>query len=101
MNIEFLDVAELEFLETVEYYNSQSEGLGYDFAYEVKRTFERIIQFPEAWPSISKRSRRCRTKRFPYAVIYQIREDVILIVAIMHLSKHPKSWRYRLPRDDS
>jgi hypothetical protein len=66
MNFRFLVPAEAELLDAVDYYNSQSEGLGYEFALEVKRTKERIIQYPEAWPQISKRTRRCRTNRFPH-----------------------------------
>jgi len=49
MKLEFLDVAEAEFIEAVTYYNEQSEGLGYEFAAEVRRTIGRIIQYPEAW----------------------------------------------------
>ncbi len=42
MNVEFLEAAEHELYETVEYYNSQSEGLGYEFAAEVKQAIKRI-----------------------------------------------------------
>lgn len=48
MNVQFLDVAEGEFTKAVRYYNQQSEGLGYEFAAEIKRTIGRIIQYPEA-----------------------------------------------------
>lgn len=51
MKVEFLSVAELEFAEAVEYYNHESEGLGFKFAAEVKRT----IQFTRAWTPLSKR----------------------------------------------
>ena len=96
MNVEFLQPAEAELIDTVAYYNLQSEGLGYEFAAEVKRTLERIIRFPEAWPVLSKRSRRCRTSRFPYGIIYQVGKETILIVAVMQLHKHPDSWKSRL-----
>ena len=96
MNVEFLDPAKSELVEAIDYYNSESEGLGYRFAAEVRRTIERIIQYPEAWALLSQRTRRCRTNRFPYGVIYQIRENAILIVAVMHLHKHPESWKSRL-----
>jgi len=36
VKIEFLSIAELEFADAVEYYNQQSEGLGFEFAAEVK-----------------------------------------------------------------
>jgi len=96
MHPNFLDSAEAEFAETIAYYNLQSEGLGFEFAVEVKRTIGRIIQYPKAWAPLSKRTRRCRTNRFPYGVVYQVREDTLLIVAVMHLHKHPECWKSRL-----
>jgi plasmid stabilization system protein ParE len=98
MKIVFLPPAKDEFLEAITYYNNQSEGLGYEFAAEVKRTLERIVQYPDAWFKLSSRTQRCRTNRFPYGVIYQVREKSLLIVAVMHLSREPKSWKLRLKK---
>lgn len=42
-------------------------------ATEAKKTLERIMQYPEASPKLSKRTRRCRTNGFPYVVIYQVK----------------------------
>ncbi len=100
MEIKFLAPAEAEFLDAVSFYNTQSEGLGYEFAAEVNRTIQRIIQYPEAWAKLSKRTRRCRTNRFPYGVIYQIIEEMLLIVAVMHLSREPQTWRSRLEKEE-
>ena len=96
MKVELLDVAEAEFVEAIAYYNQQSAGLGYEFAAEIKRTFGRIVQYPEAWAPLSKRTRRCRTNRFPYGVIYQVRAETILIIAIMHLRQDPQTWKDRI-----
>ena len=96
MRIEFLAAAEAELADAISYYNDQSEGLGYRFAGEVKETLGRIVRFPDAWPSLSRRTRRCRTRRFPYAVVYQVRSESILVVAIMHMRRHPDSWASRL-----
>ncbi len=98
MKVEFLKIAEIELAEAVSYLNEQSEGLGFEFAVEVKQTIIRIIQYPYAWTELSKRTRRCRTKRFPYGLVYQIRDDLILIVAVMHLRRHPDTWKSRLLR---
>ena len=96
MEITFLPPAKSELTDATSYYNMQSEGLGYEFAAEAKRTLERIVQYPDAWFKLSKRTRRCRTNRFPYAVIYQVRQDSLIIVAIMHLSREPETWKSRL-----
>jgi hypothetical protein len=96
MKTDFLPPARAELMEAISYYNIESEGLGYEFAAEVKRTLERIIQYPDAWFMLSKRTRRCRTNRFPYGVIYQIKKETLLIVAVMHLSRKPETWKSRL-----
>lgn len=96
MDIIFLQPARSELMAAISYYNEQSEGLGFEFASEINRTLERIVQYPEAWPKLSKRTRRCRTNRFPYGLIYQVREDTCLIVAVMHLSRNPDTWKSRL-----
>ena len=93
---DFLDPAEIELGEEVKYFNQQQEGLGYEFAKEVADTITRILKYPEAWTKLSKRTRRCRTNRFPYGVIYQVRGDRILIVAIAHLRRRPFYWRDRI-----
>src|SRR4030066_2109684 len=100
MGIKFLAPAEAEFNDAISFYNMQSEGLGYEFAAEIKRTIARIIQYPEAWTKLSKRSHRCRTNRFPYGIIYQPREETLLIVAVMHLSREPKTWESRLRKEE-
>ena len=96
MTIRLISCAEEELVGAVTYYNEQRPGLGYEFAAEVQNTLGRISAFPEAWPPLSLQTRRCITNRFPYGVIYQVRKDFILVVALMHLSKDPIHWQERL-----
>ena len=99
MTVKFLAPARSELTEAADYFESQEPGLGAQFTEEIRRTVERILQYPEAWAPLSKRTRRCRTNRFPYGVIYQVRGDVLLIVALMHLHRDPTTWRGRLEGD--
>ncbi len=93
MRVRFLAAASKEFSNAVSYYDSQKDGLGDEFAEEVWRTISRIVSHPLAWQRLSERTRRCLTKRYPYGVLYQERSDSILIIAVMHLRRHPQSWR--------
>lgn len=100
MDVEFLEPAAQEFNEAIAFYNIQRQGLGQEFAKEVENTIERIKQNPEAWTTVSssKRARRCLTRRFPYSLIYQIRSDMLLIVAVWHQRRRPRSWQERLSK---
>jgi len=96
MIVEFLEPAENELKEAISYYNEQNEGLGFEFALEVQKTIERISQYPDAWTELSKRTRRCRCNRFPYGIIYYLKDDLIIIVAIMHFKRKPDYWKNRI-----
>ena len=96
MKIKFLEIAQIELDEAVEYYNYEISGLGESFLKELLNTIDRIGEFPEAWHPLSKRTRRCLMRRFPYKIIYQIRGDIIVIVAIANLHRKPDYWKDRL-----
>ena len=94
MKIKFLEIAQVELDDAIEYYNYESPGLGNAFLTEVLNALDRTGEFPEAWHPCSKRTRRCQTRRFPYGIIYQVREHEILIVAVANL--HRKWEHYTL-----
>ena len=96
MEIRFLDVAQQELDEAVEFYNGELQGLGNQFLLEVLGTIERVKQFPEAWHPFTQNSRRCRTRRFPYGVTYKILDSEILIIAVANLHRKPDYWLNRI-----
>jgi hypothetical protein len=51
---------------------------------------------PTGWHPLSSHTRRCRLRRFPYGVIYNIDQDVILVVAVTHLHRRPAYWQGRV-----
>jgi toxin ParE2 len=95
MRIRFLEIAEIELDEAIQFYNYEMSGLGDDFLTEVLDALDRIARFPEAWHSCSKRTRRCQTRRFPYGIIYQIRTAEILVIAVANLHREPDYWEDR------
>lgn len=96
-NIRFLDQATEDFQTAVDYYNSERPGLGYEFANEIRTTLARINSFPEVWPVIDNGIRKCIVKRFPYALIYSIQNDLIVIIAVMHMKRKPGYWDNKKP----
>jgi plasmid stabilization system protein ParE len=96
MSIRLLDAAEAELDEAVSYYNSLAPLLGESFLIEVLRVFNLISAHPLAWHPLGDGIRRCRTNRFPYAVVYFPVEDEILVLAIANLHRRPGYWADRI-----
>lgn len=84
-----------EFEEAVRYYEECQPGLGLEFAAEVYETIKRIADYPNAWAPMTRNTRRCLVSRFPYRVIYQAKNDTLLIVAVANLHREPNYWRGR------
>ena len=96
MKVSLLDPARAELKEAVEFYNGKRPGLGEEFSAEVLAALARIKFWPHAWSRTTKRARMCRTKRFPYIVVYMPREHDIIVIAVMHGSRRPGYWKRRL-----
>ena len=96
MRIRFLDVAQRELDDAVAWYNEREEGLGLGFLDELDRSIRRIVAFPLASTEIDTGIRRCLVARFPYGVFYGIDEELIIVIAVAHLHRHPRYWADRL-----
>lgn len=95
MKFYFHPEAESEIDRAVERYEQCQPKLGLEFAEEVYAAIARIVQYPDAWTSLSKNSRRCLVNRFPYGVIYQLKPHAIRIIAVAHLNRRPGYWKER------
>ena len=89
MKYSFHFEAEIELNSYIDYYEEFKVGLGLEFANEVYKTIQRIINFPNTWQILTDDLRRSLTNRFPFGVIYYIKNDEIIILAVMHLRKKP------------
>ena len=98
MQVCFLQPAQNELDDAVDYYNAQAPDLGRALLIEVLASLERICQFPEAWHPFSQHARRCQLRRFPYGIIYTIEIETVLVIAIGHLHRSPEYWRNLIAR---
>ena len=97
MTYDFHPEAPLEYREAAAFYESRRQGLGAGFSLEVESTIGRILEAPRRWREIEQDVRSCRTRTFPYAILYSLDDDSVLIVAVMHLRRKPGYWRERVP----
>lgn len=98
MRYEFHPEALDEYEAAALYYAERDPGLALRFIEVVEETIQRILEAPNRWRVIDEDVRRCLTRVFPYAVLYTVEPDFILIVAVMHCSREPGYWKQRLSR---
>lgn len=92
----FVAPARREFLAQVAYYHMHEPGLGARFAAAVEEATARALAFPLSGTRASKNTRRVFVRDFPFAVVYRLEPDGILIVAVAHHSRRPEYWHLRV-----
>ena len=97
MNYDFHPEARLDYRDAAAFYESRRPGLGAAFSLEIEGTIRRILEAPGKCRCLEQDVHTCRTRTFPYAVLYTVEPDSVLIIAVMHLRREPGYWRKRLP----
>jgi plasmid stabilization system protein ParE len=77
------------------WYERQRKGPGEAFLDEVLDTFDRIAEDPRLYPVMHRQTRRAVVHRFPFGVFYQIEEDAVVVLAVIHGSRDPRAWQQR------
>lgn len=82
------------------YYEGFREGLGAEFLALATETILSIGDRPLRYPiyegkQLKRAFRRAKIARFPYVVVYEVRDDETLIIAVAHTSREPGYWEDR------
>ncbi len=77
------------------WYEQQRVGLGHEFLDEALSAFRLIAKQPLIYPIMRRNTRRALMHRFPFAIFYRVENSHIIVVAVMHGSRHPYHWRAR------
>jgi hypothetical protein len=101
VKLEIMLQANQESVDAAAWYNRKSSGVGEEFLNEVSAAFDRIEYRAESmtaweWYTGRRDIRHCRLKRFPFAVIFELRPAECVVIAVSHLSRHPLYWLDRL-----
>lgn len=92
----FLPQSEDEMNDSAIFYESQSRGLGREFLEAIKKGTNDISHQPRAYPILRNDIRRKLIGRFPYGILYREEEELIVVIAVMHLHRAPEYWRHRV-----
>jgi toxin ParE1/3/4 len=98
MRYEFHPEALEEYRQATIWYAEREQKLALQFVAAVEEAIQRAIDAPMLWRVIDEDIRRCLTHVFPYAILYTIEPDFVLIVAVMHCSRDPGYWQHRIAK---
>ena len=92
-----------ELAEAVLWYEARRHGLGSEFLDEVQATLPFIGGRPRSFPRLQDvdatlEIRRALLARFPYALVFLVREDEVRVLAVAHAKRRPGYWLSRVRR---
>lgn len=96
MELIFAKFARAEMAEAKRYYERQQRGLGMAFQHEAAVSARRILEQPLAWQVEIEPVRRYVFNRFPYKMLYVIRGERIIVLAVAHQHRNPDYWIERI-----
>jgi plasmid stabilization system protein ParE len=88
--------AQEEINEAFEWYFQRSPGAAEAFLTEIGASMAQIASHPQMYPPYTKNTRRRVLSAFPYSLIFQEKDDSVLVVAVAHAKRRPGYWRGRI-----
>ena len=82
--------------EAADWYDRRSPGLGERFVDAVREAVDRVIEDPESFAPSSAGICYVTTERFPYVVLFDIVEESLIILGVLHTARSMDKWRARL-----
>lgn len=92
-----LPLARDDIREAAKWYNSKLMGLGVRFTKEIREKVKFISGNPYACAIRHGFTRTAVLRSFPFLIHYSIdnKKKLIIISAVLHTSRNPKSWKKR------
>jgi toxin ParE1/3/4 len=91
--LEIRPLATIEIWEAYDWYEMQREGLGLEFRMELEIFYTTLQRNPDAYSYYQKPVRQGSLDRFPYTVIYETFNDVIVIYSVFMYRQNPDKKR--------
>ena len=87
--------AEDDLKEALKYYNEIDKNLSSKFINTLDFTFDKILQNQKLYPYETTTTQRVLMGKFPYIIIYEHYQNIIMILAIFHTSRDPNKLEKR------
>jgi plasmid stabilization system protein ParE len=77
------------------WYRERNETAAGRFRRELDSAVDRIAERPDAGAPYLGNSRRILLRRFPFFIVYRLRQTGIEVIAVAHARRRPGYWRQR------
>ncbi len=93
--VSFRPLAQDDIDKVLSWYGEERLALALEFAESLDAAIARISDTPMQFPVVHKEVRRALLGRFPYGVFFTVVADTVHVLAVVHLRRHPDSWKQR------
>lgn len=94
--LRFLPEVEEDIIGGYVWYEAKSSGLGEEFLRIFYASASEIPRHPLLYPKIHNEFRRRLLRRFPYAIYFMIKDDLIIVCGLFHCARDPHTIRTKL-----
>jgi plasmid stabilization system protein ParE len=94
--VRFHPAAAQEAESTYDWYAARSPEAADGFREELQRAIDAVAASARTWPRFGSRARRYVFPRYPFSLVYILRDDAVEVVAVAHGRRRPGYWRSRL-----
>ena len=95
MKFRFHPEARAEYLSAAKFYHQRQPGVEVRFIEAIEEAIRKVVASPHRWRVLEGDVRRCLARVFPYAILYAIEGEEIIIIAVAHGSREPGYWHNR------
>lgn len=87
--------AEQDIREAYSWYETQISGLGANLLLRIDAALSSVQRNPRQYPLIHQEVRRCLVRRFPYGILFLEEDKRVIVLAVFHAKRAPRSWQER------
>jgi len=90
MRVRLHPKAEEDLTKILNYYYEIDEKLETKFLKYLEFGFDKIVKFPNLYPYENEVVQKVIVEKFPYIILYEQYEEIIMVLAIFHTKREPK-----------
>jgi plasmid stabilization system protein ParE len=88
-------IAQREFDEAADWYETRQPGRGAKFTTTIGRALAGIAAQPDRYAPVRDEIREALVPGYPFAIYYRAEPTQIVVLAIFHTARDPNEWQQR------